>query len=101
MKEFENINTNLPYREGDSYVEALVEKSKSVAEWQVLKTRNTHRTVWLSLAGVAAAAALILALVIPSHKDTVSPIDSFLASISDDEAAMITDWHIEVIPEYY
>jgi len=100
MKEFENINTNLPYKESESYVDALVERSKETARrhGQVI-----NRSLLFSLAGLAAAAAIVLAVVIPLRRETVqptgSPIEMFLASITDAEAAMIVDWPIEDIPE--
>ena len=103
MKDLENINTNLPYKESESYVDALVERSKETARLHGTEERSLNRTLVYSLVGLAAAAAIVLAVVIPFGKKTVqpagSPIEMFLASISDSEAAMIVDWPIEDIPE--
>lgn len=101
MKELENINTSLPYKESESYVDALVERSKETARLHGREERSLNRTLVYSLVGLAAAAAIVLAVVIPSGRKTVqpSPIEMFLASISDSEAAMIVDWPIEDIPE--
>lgn len=105
MKEFGNINTELPYKESKSYVNALVENSMETSRLHGRVERKMNRNLVYILAGVATAAAIVLAVVIPSGRKTlqpeISPIEMFLASISDFEAAMIVDWPIEDIPEYY
>lgn len=105
MKEFGNMNTKLPYKESESYVDVLVQRSVETASLQGKVERKINRNLVYTLVGVAAAAAIVLAVVIPSGRKTVqpagSPIEMFLASISDSEAAMIVDWPIEEIPEYY
>lgn len=104
MKEFGKINTELPYKESESYVDALVERCKETAMLHGREERKLNRTLVYSLAGVAAVAAIVLAVVIPSVRKTAlpaSPLEMFLMSISDFEAAMIEDWPIEDIPEYY
>ena len=50
-------------------------------------------------ATVAAAAAIAVGVFLSTQK--TSPMDSFLASLTDEEAAMIVDWPITDIPEYY
>ncbi len=105
MKEFENINTQLPYTESESYVDALVERSaKKAGQHSPVEWKISRKLVY-SAVGVAIAAALVLAVLIPSHKNTVpteeSPMELFLASLTDSEAAMIVDCPIEDIPEYY
>ena len=105
MKEFGNINTELPYKESESYVDAIVEKSMETARLHGRVKRKMNRNLVYTLAGVAAAAVIVLAVVIQFGRKTLqpegSPIEMFLASISDSEAAMIVDWPIEDIPEYY
>lgn len=105
MNEFGNMNTRLPYGESESYVDALVERSKEAAMQQGRTQRKINRSLVYSLAGVAAAAAIVFAVMIPFNKKAVqpdgSPMDTFLASLSDSEVAMIVDWSIEDIPEYY
>lgn len=102
MKEFMDINTGLPYRESESTVDAIVEKCTENARRHSLGGWRAGRPLIYSLAGVAAAAAIVLAMVIPSGRQAAnSPIDSFLASITDAEAAMIVDLTIDDIPEYY
>ena len=104
MKEFGNINTNLPYKESESYVDALVKRSEETARLQGRRESKINRRLVFSLAGLAAAAAIVLAVIIPSGRKTIqsagSPIEMFLASISDSEAEMIMDFPVEDIPEY-
>lgn len=95
MKEFENIVTELPYKESQEYVENLVQRcaAKAAATPKVVKP-------WFyGGAAVAAAAAVAVGVFLATPK--TSPMDSFLASLSDEEAAMIVDWPITDIPEYY
>lgn len=105
MKEFENINTTMPYKESEAYVDALVERSSKAARMQGRVLRRMNRTLFYSLSVAAVAAAVVLAVVIPSHRNSFqrggSPIEIFLASITDSEAQMIVDWPVEDIPEYY
>lgn len=103
MKEFGEINTKLPYKESESYVDTLVEQSVETARQHGRTERKIGLVYYLT--SIAAAAAIALAVIIPYSRKTVqaadSPIDMFLASITDSEAAMIVDWPIEDIPEYY
>lgn len=95
MKEFENIVTELPYKESQEYVENLVQRcaAKAAATPKVVKP-------WFyGVAAVTAAAAVAVGVFLATPK--TSPMDSFLASLSDEEAAMIVDWPVTDIPEYY
>ena len=97
MKEFENINTSLPFKEDKAYVLSLVERSKSRAARS--RRRNAVTLRW-SLGIAAAITAAVVALSISFHS-TKSPMDRFLSEISDEEASMIAYYQIEEIPEYY
>ena len=97
MKEFENIVTELPYKESPEYVENLVERCSSMAQ---AKSDPKVVSPWFyGFATAAAAAAIVLGVFLSTQK--TSPMDSFLASLTDEEAAMIVDWPITDIPEYY
>ena len=97
MKEFDNIVTELPYKESSQYFENLVERCEARAR---SKSAAKVITPWFyGLATVAAAAAVAVGVFLFSQK--TSPMDSFLASLSDEEAAMIADLPITDIPEYY
>ncbi len=105
MKEFDNIVTRLPYKESETDVDAIVERSRAVAGRLAAARGKTRRAAIYSLTAMAAAAAIALAVVLPAREEasfmTDSPMDAFLASISDAEAQMIADPQIEDIPEYY
>ena len=97
MKEFDEIKSSLPYREDPAYVGSLIEKCREEA-------RNTKRASsirpWAYGVSIAAVAATALVLGI-SFSSKKSPMDSFLAGISDEEAEMIVELPLEDIPEYY
>lgn len=95
MKEFDNIVTDLPYKESPEYVENLLQRSQA----QAAATPKVVKPWFYSVAILAAAAAVALGVFLSSPR--TSPMDSFLASLSDDEAAMIVDWPVTDIPEYY
>ncbi|MBR4735758.1 MAG: hypothetical protein IK052_06660 [Bacteroidales bacterium] len=97
MKEFENIVTDLPYKESPEYVESLVKSCASVASAQA--PAKVVRPWFYAFAGVAAAAVIGLGVFL--FKGRTSPMDSFLASLTDDEVTLIADWPITDIPEYY
>ena len=98
MKEFGNIVTDLPYKESPSYVENLVDNCVAIAA--ATETEQKIVRPWFfGLATVAAAAAVAIGVFLFSQK--TSPMDSFLASLTDEEAAMIMDWPVTDIPEYY
>ena len=96
-KEFENIQTGMPYEESPLYVDTLVDRRAQKAV-QNPRDRRSFRRPLISFVVAAVAAAIVLAVILPS-RIARSPIDSFLASISDEEAAMIVDWPLEDIPE--
>lgn len=97
-KEFENIQTGMPYEESPLYVDALVDKCAQKVAQNTRARRSSRRPLIYSFVVAAVAAAIVLAVILPS-RIARSPIDSFLASISDEEAAMIVDWPLEDIPE--
>ncbi len=106
MKPFEDINTGLPYKETDEYVENLVAQcSAEVIRKSQVRTkaeRHSHRP-WL-YGAVSIAAAIVIAVFMwkPGFGNSAaSPIDRFLSGLSAEEIQMISDWTIDEIPEYY
>ena len=107
MKEFENIPAGLPYKESPEYVAQLIERCKDVAKKAERPAPLVVRPWIYAVAGLAAAAAVAVSVFLwPSHSSsndlslTDGPIDSFLASLSDEEVDQIIDWSIDDIPEY-
>ena len=96
MKEFDPVVTDLPYKESPEYVGQLVARCKAEA---LKQAEPAPRTVRPWLYGAAAAAAIALGVFFSIHR--TSPMEKFLASLSDEEAAMIVDWTIDDIPELY
>lgn len=107
MKPFDDIKTVLPYKETDEYVRNLVARCSAnavrKAQASTKSERHLHRP-WLYGAISIAAAAIAIAVFIwrPNHNSpSLSPIDSFLSALSQQEIQMISDWSIDEIPEYY
>lgn len=98
MKEFDDIRTGLPYDESPAYVAGLVDRCKAEALRQVRPGRQTIRPWIYGLTAAAAAAALIFGIFFTTLRQ--SPIERFLASLSDEEVSLIQDWPIDEIPEY-
>ena len=99
MLDFDKFKGSLPYQESPAYVSDLVGKCReqALSSGKATPERVIRPWIW----GVAAAAALALMLtlgitLIPRK----SPIDSFLANVSDEEVALIVNLNIDDIPEY-
>ena len=108
MKEFDNIQTQLPYEESDAYVSSLVNRCKAEALKEERPAQHRYSPWLYSFAGAAVAAAAIVIGIFafsPKHSPVEffyeSPMDSFLSSISESEAAQIVDFSIDDIPEFY
>ena len=105
MKEFDDIVTDLPYKESPGEVEQLVSRCKEAALAKAKPAGRIALRPWFyGVASVAVAAAVAIGIFLwPSRSSSLSssPIESFLASLSDDEAAMIVDWPVDDIPELY
>lgn len=105
---FNDIGKRLPYHESDDYIDALINRSVKHALDKAPALRVAHpgrkRVIW---ATVAAVALLVIGLkVMINHNESSpttiqeSPIEQFLNSISDEEAAQLQCFEIEEIPEY-
>lgn len=86
MKTFDEIRGSLPYRESPEYLDNLLERCRENA----LKQAPAQKRLRPWLYGVAAAvAAVLLTLGVTLLVPRKSPMERFLASLSDDEAATL------------
>ncbi len=100
MKEFDKTITGLPYVEGPGYVKELVERCSENASAQSGRANRFARPWIYAVSGIAAATLIVLALTFSHGRSAMSPIDGFLASVTDSEVSMIDEWPVEDIPEY-
>jgi hypothetical protein len=97
MINIDEMKRELPYKENPAYIRDLVGRCRQTT----LRTNAAApaRRAWIW--AVAAAAAILIAVIgITLSAPRKTPIERFLASITDEEAAMITDYNLEDIPEY-
>lgn len=108
---FKNLGKTMPYQESDDYIDALIDRSVKQALDKVPASHLFHpghkRMIWASIAAVVLLAVGIRVTVKlhdSQQPQTVmtdeGPIDQFLNSISDEEAAQLLCFEIEEIPEY-
>ena len=111
MKEpFETIGKKLPYHETEEYLNGLIDKATEQAISRQSSTKSRRHT-GLMMVATAAAVALIIGVGVTLHHHgswhttalhpSDSPLDEFLSTLSDEEAAQLTYYEIEEIPEYY
>lgn len=103
MKEYCDINTELPYRESPDYVESLVRRSKEKAIDKEKCRKNYRAFAYYGLAGLVLAAAIAVIVILPAEvkENSQSPLDSFLYSASDIEIEMVDEWSLENISDSY
>lgn len=99
MTDFENIGKTLPYNEQPDYVDALVERCSTRARQR--RSFRSFRPWMYGFAAAAAAAILLTAGIVLFQNANRSPMDRFLASLSDEDAELITELSLDDIPEYY
>lgn len=106
---FNNIGKRLPYRESEDYLDALIDKATQHA---ILQNKKVKQPAW-RLKWITSAAAVVLILIaigvaVMQHesRNTAAtlqangPLDEFLNTLSDEEAAQLQYYEIEEIPEY-
>lgn len=100
MLNFEDIRGALPYKESPAYVHDLVGRCKEAAllSGGQARDRKSHPWIW-GLCAAAAVIAAVIAVTLAVPRKT--PIERFLAGITDEEAAMIPTYNLEDIPEYF
>lgn len=105
---FNDIGKRIPYQENGEYLDKLIDvmTEKAITQHATAK-RNRFRLL------IAASAAVVALLIIGSsitlfnikddHQVTMidqGPLDEFLNTLSDEEAAQLTFYEMEEIPEY-
>ena len=110
MKEelLNDIGKRLPYRESKEYLDNLVDNAiENAIKHHTRSRRRKHQG--LLLASIAASALLIIGIGITfmhrwNNTSTITTvdggIDEFLNTLSDEEAAQLTYYEVEEIPEY-
>ena len=105
---FDDRGKRMPYRESGEYVDNLIDATTDRAIKQQAMARRS-RLRGLIAASAAAVAVLIVSLSISlfNGKSTQQaamtgqgPLDEFLNTLSDEEAAQLTYYEIDEIPEY-
>lgn len=103
-----DIGKRMPYRESEEYLDRLIDAATEEAITRHAAYRKT-RFRRLMAASAAAVAALIVCFGIgffngkssqSMPENSQSPLDEFLNTLSDEEAAQLTFYEIEEIPEY-
>ena len=113
MKDLEYTNRRLPYGESDEQVDQLVSAATAHAIEQSHRRATAwhqrHRLVWAAAAMVVILLGVGAALFYAEHKTAVTeldseayagPVDTFLSSLTDDEAMQVAYYEIDEIPEY-
>ena len=103
-----DIGKRMPYRENEEYLNNLIEVSTEKAiQQQSPAKRSWHRRLMFTSA--AAVAILIVGFGIALFNRTndpalpmseQGPLDEFLSTLSDEEAAQLPFYEMEEIPEY-
>ena len=99
MNAFDKNQTGLPYKESPEYVEQLIGRCKETAMQAGQKSAQRVVRPWF-YAAVSLAAAAAIALGVFLSVRPSSPLDPFLASLTEEECAQLPDWTIDEIPEY-
>lgn len=97
----------MPYLENEEYIDTLIEQAAERAIHQA----NTKRRPRLGITVASAAAVALLVIGIgvtplfkgknvPVTTSDQGPLDEFLSTLSDEEAAQLLFYEIEEIPEY-
>lgn len=106
---FNEVGKRLPYRETRDYVDNLVQQATESAITRHSR-RHRQRHLGMMMASAAAVALLVVgvAITVMHHEspqpvmtgNASGPLDEFLNTLSDEEAAQLPYYEIEEIPEY-
>ena len=104
---FNDIGKRMPYKEREEYLDVLIDKATENAINHQSQTNRRSR-LGMMLTSAAAVALLVIGIGFTLFKGqdkpaTISdqgPLDEFLSSLSDEEAAQLSFYEIEEIPEY-
>lgn len=108
-EQLNDIGKRLPYQESEEYLNELIDAKTENAIW--VQGRANTRKRWRIMAASAAAVVLLLigfgvSLMHDQARQTIvaqssdGPLDEFLSTLSDEEAAQLPYYEIEEIPEY-
>ena len=104
---FNDIGKRMPYRESEEHLDTLIDKATENAINHQVQTNRRSR-LGVMLASAAAVALLVLGIGFtlfkgqdkPATTGDQGPLDEFLSTLSDEEAAQLSFYEIEEIPEY-
>lgn len=95
MTNYEDIRGRMPYKENPAYIEGLIDRCREKALQTPVHAAPVIRP-WMY--GIAAAlAATIITLSVTLNANRKTPMERFLAGITDEEAEMIVNYDIEDI----
>lgn len=105
---FDDIGRRLPYRESEEYLDSLIDLTTEKAiKQQAMARRNRHRGLLAASAAAVAVLIFTFSILLFNGKSTrqvamtsQGPLDEFLNTLSEEEAAQLTYYEIEEIPEY-
>ena len=104
---FNDIGKKMPYKESEEYLDNLIGNATENAINHQAQTNRRSR-LSMMLASAAAVALLVIGIGFTlfngqGKTETISdqgPLDEFLSTLSDEEAAQLSFYEIEEIPEY-
>lgn len=109
-EQLDDIGKRLPYTESEEYLNNLIDTMTENAILQQPRAKKNRHWGMMMAASAAAVVLLILGIglsvIHQSSKteaitlQTEGPIDEFLSSLSDEEAAQLPYYEIDEIPEY-
>lgn len=105
-KEFDDIGKRMPYRENGEYLDNLIDAMTENAIHQ--SNTGSKSRMRMMIASAAAVALLVIGIGLtlfngkndPVTTSDQGPLDEFLSTLSDEEAAQLSFYEIEEIPEY-
>lgn len=107
---FNDIGHRLPYQESEDYLDNLIDATteKAISRQHAAK-RNRHWRVMAISAAASIALIIGIGFTLLNHDnkpspvtamDDTGPLDEFLNTLTDEEAAQLQYYEIEEIPEY-
>jgi len=101
---FKLTGRKMPYLENEEYLDSLIEHATERAVHQAKIKRWPRLSIMLASAAAVALLAIGFALFngqnVPVTTSNQGPLDEFLSTLSDEEAAQLPYYEIEEIPEY-
>ncbi len=95
MTNYEDIRGRMPYKEPPAYIQGLIDRCKEEALRTPARAVPVIRPWMYGIAAALAAALITLSITLNVNRGT--PMERFLAGISDEEAEMLVNFDIEDI----